>query len=494
MTEPPTVRSEGTSQASKNIQALSRTFELTTQLLHVEKMEAFLQGIAESVRFQFSFDRVSISILDEEGRFFTEPALAGYSDKDREEMMQDLELFSYDVIMEDFREDCRVSRIAYFIPYEKQTAPADSFILIRDEKSAIQPRKSPEIWHELDLLYFALNDQKGNIIGYMQVDYPRDGLIPSLETIQEIELFATVAAVGIENSKMFTRTRAYLDLLTHDVGNLITPIDVYLDVVMGTTTLTKEQFKYLATARESAKNISILIENLRHSAHGIGGLHTFRVPQDLAAVLRESARGDFADDSSALSGIPPSEFHGIIKGIMGSEPLDVVLHRIARTIAVGLGAKFIIMGVRNDDSGLFQERVVYGYSPDQLASIPLQSYTIERMKYDLREEFAIAPDTYYVKPLDTGVVHQDELKYSTIPDLLYVPRKNESEWQELDYIDFIIKDREGNWIGWVEFMEPIERKAPSADVIERIRILADLAGIAIESRKLRGESVETRPT
>jgi hypothetical protein len=484
MTEPPTVRRKNPDQASMSIETLSRAFDLTAQLLHVEKMEAFLQGITESVRAQFGFDRVGISILDDEGRVFTDPAMAGYSDQDRADVLANPSAFSYDEIMQDFKEEFRVSRTAYFIPYEKQTSPVDNFILIRDEKSAILPRKSPEAWHELDLLYFALNDQGGTIIGYMQVDYPRDNLIPSLETVQEIELFASIAAVGIENSKMFKRTRAYLDLLTHDVGNLVTPIDVYLDVVMGTTTLTKEQFKYLSTARECAKNISILIENLRHSTQGIGGLHTFRVPQEVAAILRESTR-DPSQEGASLLGVSASDLHGIIKGIMGPEPLDVILHRIARTISVGLGAKFIIIGVLNDDSGLFQERVIYGYSPEHLERIPRQSYTIERMKYDLREEFAIAPDTYYVKPLDTGVVHQDELKYSTIPDLLYIPRKTESEWQELDYIDFIIKDGEGKWIGWVELLEPVERKAPTADVIERIRILADLAGVAIENRKLR---------
>ncbi len=484
MTDPPTVRSKGARQTSNSVETLSRTFELTAQLLHVEKMDAFLQGISESVRAQFGFDRVSISILDEDGKFFTEPAMAGYSDKDREEALANIEAFSYDEIMQDFREDCKISRIAYFIPFEKQKTPVEDFILIRDEQSAMQPRGSPQEWHELDLLYFALNDQWGNIIGYMQVDYPGDKMIPSLETVQEIELFASVAAVGIENSKMFKRTRAYLDLLTHDVGNLVTPIDAYLDAVIGSTTLTKEQLKYLSTAKECARDISVLVSNLRQSTQSIGGLHTFRVPQELAAILRETAPEEDSVGSS-MSGVSPSDLHAIIKGIIESEPLDVTLHKVAKTISVGLGAKIIIVGVRNGENGLFQERVIYGYTHEQLAKIPKQSYTMERMEFDLRDEFTIAPGTYYVKPLDSGVVHQDDLIYAGSPDLLYVPRNAERDWQELDYIDFIIKDKDGNWIGWVEFLEPVDWKAPTADTIERIRVLADLAGVAIENQKLR---------
>jgi len=484
MTEPPTVRSIGARQTSRSVETLSRAFELTAELLHIEKIEHFLQGITESVRTQFGFDRVSISILDEEGKFFLEPAMAGYTDKEREEVLANPEAFTYDEIMQDFREDCKISRIAYFIPYEKQTSSVDNFLVLRDEQSAVQPRGSSEEWHELDLLYFALNDQRGNIIGYMQADYPRDRMIPSLETVLEIELFASVAAVGIENSKTFKRTRGYLDLLTHDVGNLVTPIDVYLDVVLGTTTLTKEQVKYISMARECARNISVLVSNLRESTQSIGGLHTFCVPQDLAMILRK-ASDDRGNGGSTLSGVPVAELHGIIKGILELEPLDVIIHRIARTISVGFGMKHVIIGVKDDASGLFQEKEVYGYSPDQLATVPKQSYTMERMLYDLRDEFTIAPDTYYVKPYETGVVHQADLKYDPKPELQYVPRMHEHEWQALDYIDFIIRDKEGNWTGWVEIFEPIDRMVPSAPVIQQIRILTDLAGVAMETRNLR---------
>jgi hypothetical protein len=493
MPDAPSIPRKNAQPDSKRNETLSRTVELTAQLLHVERMEVFLQGITESVRSLFSFDRVSISILDDERKAFIEPAMAGYSEEDMAETLANPEAFSVDEIMQDFREDCKVSRLAYYIPYEKQSTPAEGFILVRDPKASIQARKSPDLWHELDLLYFTLNDQKGNIIGYMQVDYPTDHKIPSLETIQEMELFAGVAAVGIENSKMFKKTRGYLDLLTHDVGNLITPIDVYLDVVMGTTNLSADQYRYLSAAREAARNIEILINNLRQTTLSMEGLHTFRVPQSLAASLRGSG------DSTSLGkrvteGTSMTDLQEIIKGITGLEPLDVVLLRIARTISVKFGIKYVVVGVKDDATGLFKERVAYGYSSEHIARMAKQSFTLQRMKYDLREEFSVAPNTYYVRPVETGIVHKDDLRYIDNPDLAYVPRKSREEWQELDYIDIMVKDTTGDWIGWVEILEPTDRKVPTQEALDGIRVLTDLAGIAIENERLRGHTAELEDT
>jgi len=74
----------------------------------------------------------------------------------------------------EFREDCKVSRIGYFLPVEKQDFTLDQFLLVRDKDAALKPRISPDSWHELDLLYFALMSRSGDMIGYLQVDYPFD--------------------------------------------------------------------------------------------------------------------------------------------------------------------------------------------------------------------------------------------------------------------------------------------------------------------------------
>jgi len=213
MKEAPTLPSESDYATERRMQSLSKTLELTIELLHVEDITAFLQRIVESVKDIFKFQRVSISILDDERVVFTDHAMAGYSSEDEAEIRSTPSAFARDEILADFRDDCKISKITYFIPFERQASPVSSFLAVADKEAATKPRRSPESWHELDLLYFALLNRRGDFIGYMQVDGPEDRKVPSRQTAEEIELFAGIAAVGIENSKMFRRT---LDLLNEN--------------------------------------------------------------------------------------------------------------------------------------------------------------------------------------------------------------------------------------------------------------------------------------
>jgi len=222
-----------TSQPSaeeRRMRTLSNIFDVTAELLHVEDISALLKRIAESVKDQFGFERVSISILDEDRGIFTDHAMAGYPPEVEEEVRASMEAFTVDGIQVDFRPDCRISKIAYYIPFEKQTAP-DAFVAIRDMEAAKAPRKSPDSWHDLDLLYFALYNRRGTMIGFLQVDYPADGKIPSGETVAEIELFATIAAVGIENSWIYKRSLAVLQENEVKTERLVRILDLIQSVM-----------------------------------------------------------------------------------------------------------------------------------------------------------------------------------------------------------------------------------------------------------------------
>ena len=202
--DPPTV---GTSDATeRRLRTLSSIVELTTDLLHVEDMSTFLRRIVETVRNQFGFDRVSISIADDTRGIFTDHALAGYPPDVANDVRNNREAFELDVILADFRDDCKVSKLAYYVPAEKQETSVDNFVAVKSREAAMKPRTSPEAWHELDLLYFALYNRRGSVIGFMQADYPFDGKVPSRQTIEEIELYASIAAVAIENSEAYKRS------------------------------------------------------------------------------------------------------------------------------------------------------------------------------------------------------------------------------------------------------------------------------------------------
>jgi len=111
------------------------------------------------------------------------------------------------------------------------------------------------------------------MIGYIQPDYPINNKIPTKETMESMEAFASVVSIAIENSSLYAemndaekQTKMYLDLITHDVGNLVGPIDAYLELLLGSTPLTDKQLKYLSSALEAVRSTSHLIRNVRRSA------------------------------------------------------------------------------------------------------------------------------------------------------------------------------------------------------------------------------------
>jgi signal transduction histidine kinase len=197
--------------------------------------------------------------------------------------------------MEDFREEFRITKSGYFIPGEQQGDGRD-FTFVEDRGRIGNPRKTPDSWHELDLLYFGMYDRDGNVLGYIQPDYPVNGKIPEKETIESMEAYANIATIAVENSAMFkevedarNQVRMYLDLLTHDVGNLINPVNAYLEVVMGTTQLTPVQYKYLSSAQEAARSITHLVRNVRRSAQVLESAALELVPSSLTKTIRQTA-------------------------------------------------------------------------------------------------------------------------------------------------------------------------------------------------------------
>lgn len=385
------------------MQSLSRIYELTTGLLDIEDVGTLLRQIADSVKELFQFSKVSISILDISKGVFADHAMAGYTPDEEAEVNKSVDLFEIGTILADFREDCRISRIGYYIPVEKQSAPIEDFAVIQDKAAALAPRKSPESWHELDLLYFSLYDRKGAMIGYLQVDYPVDGKIPSRETIEEIELFATIAAVGIENAGLHKRT---LELL---------------------------QENEMKTER-------------------------------MSRIL------------------------DLIKSVVRVDSIDVVLKKIADTLAMTFGFRKTSVSLFSDGTDRVAIHALSGYTKEEEAqvteSVILKSKTLE----DFREEFRVTKTGYFVpaesqKDLSSFVFMEN-------PELARKKRETPDSYHELDLLYFGVYDREGRIIGFIQPDYPINGKIPTKEAMESMEAFASIASIAIENSSLFAEMTE----
>lgn len=205
----------------------------------------------------------------------------------------------------------------------------------------------------------------------------------------------------------------------------------------------------------------------------------------------EHGRGDAhsAPGASDAKVLPIEELLGILRLILRVEPVDVLLQEIVDTICDSFGIRAATLGVLDERSGFFTPVVVRGYSQEQAAAIKKHAYTVDRMKTELSEDARIGPTCYYVRAENRTIVHDDDMDYVLMSEMLGWKRRTPSDWHELDYIDFVMTDRIGNWIGWIEVDCPANGKVPSKATLDRIQVLADLAGIAIENSKMYEEAV-----
>jgi signal transduction histidine kinase len=187
--------------------------------------------------------------------------------------------------------------------------------------------------------------------------------------------------------------------------------------------------------------------------------------------------------------LPVGDILDILRLILRVEPLDVLMQKTVDTISDSFDMKLVSLGVMDDKTGQFRPRAAHGYPPEKVVAIKSHSYSLERMKNDLRQESRIGRSCYFVRAEDQRIQYSDEPDYIVNSELADVPRVSPTDWHELDYIDFVMMDRLGNWIGWIEIDEPLDRKVPSKDVLDRIQVLSDLAAIAIENSRTYEETV-----
>ncbi len=165
------------------------------------------------------------------------------------------------------------------------------------------------------------------------------------------------------------------------------------------------------------------------------------------------------------------------------EDVDLLLNKIVRLVSETFGLARAHMGIRSKVTGLFEVRACYGFPAAVEANLKRVRYTPDRMKQDLKDEFRIGKNTYYV-PAEGWTPAPEEMLFIAHPERIDVPRKFPDEWHELDFIDFLMYERDGTLLGYLEIDEPDNHKVPDDEVLQAIEVFSDLAAIAIQNAEL----------
>jgi len=165
------------------------------------------------------------------------------------------------------------------------------------------------------------------------------------------------------------------------------------------------------------------------------------------------------------------------------ENLDALLQKIVKVVSETFGITKVHIGIRDKETGLFAVRAAHGYEPETEARIKRVKYTLERMEHDLKPELKIGKNAYYVTA-ESWEPDEEDLLFVVRPERMDRARGSPNEWHELDYIDFLMYEKDGTLLGYLELDEPDNQKVPSEETIRAIEVFADLAAIAIQNSSL----------
>jgi len=176
---------------------LARLLAVTRDILEAEDLDRGLQPIAAAVRDLFGFKYVTIVAAEDASAPMQRRIMLGWPESLTHDRIG--ERIGRDEIRSILQPEFEVFESCYFIPAESE-AKWERAIYSGDlPKDA--PRQAAELWHERDSLTLVLQDRAGGMLGYMGVDGPRDGLIPSRETLRSMQLFVNLVGLALANAR-----------------------------------------------------------------------------------------------------------------------------------------------------------------------------------------------------------------------------------------------------------------------------------------------------
>ena len=187
---------------------LSEILQISNLLrVHLD-VQTILERVAKGIQSGMGFQTVLISLYRQDQHCFERIAQAGLDE--RWEAIQAQRPPEQD-ILELLEEKFRVGN-CYFVGHaDVRITPYD--ILPLNPK---MPRE-PGDWDPMDMLVIPLRGKDDSLLGIISVDEPADGKVPSLETINALEILGNQTVNALESAQIHAQTRrqAVMDGLTH---------------------------------------------------------------------------------------------------------------------------------------------------------------------------------------------------------------------------------------------------------------------------------------
>ncbi len=165
-----------------------------------EPINIFLRRIIEVICQIFKFKRSTLALLDNRRNVFVKHAMVGYTENEGQSIERRTMEVPYEVIERVFEDRYRI-KVIYYNQDNRDMETEDNPGV---PERRTQRRRPLDEWHKRDLVLLNLKDNNGRAFGYISLDEPQDGTIPTRSTFQNLELVSRLVSMAIENYYRFS--------------------------------------------------------------------------------------------------------------------------------------------------------------------------------------------------------------------------------------------------------------------------------------------------
>lgn len=197
----------------RGLDTLAKILQTNQTLRSNQTIQQSLLTIAEGIREATGFQTVIISIYDPTKQVLRRACALGFDEKTVAELLE--RTVAWASVRELLRPEFK-QRNSYLIPHDKtRIVPADiHLVTVLDPQGATGTENN---WHPEDIFFTPLFNADQTPLGTISVDAPQNGLRPDQAAIETLEIFATQAALAIENERRLSQYDSRLNSLETEV-------------------------------------------------------------------------------------------------------------------------------------------------------------------------------------------------------------------------------------------------------------------------------------
>ncbi|BDE06015.1 hypothetical protein WPS_12910 [Vulcanimicrobium alpinum] len=178
----------------------------------------------------------------------------------------------------------------------------------------------------------------------------------------------------------------------------------------------------------------------------------------------------------------------ITRDILRLRELDLALESIARGVADLFGFRYVTIVLADGSvSGEMTRRVLLGYNPEVQRARKNERVAKEDILSVLAPRFEVFENAFYI-PAEREFTWERAI-YAGEADR-DSPREAPDRWHERDSLCLVLRDSDGEMIGYLSPDGPADGRIPSRDTIRGLQLFVNLMGLAVASAQAHRAEVE----